>query len=45
MINAAVQYEPTDFITQMQEGQKDQNLAHKLETFIENVAYLIEEAL
>lgn len=46
MINAAVQYEPKDFIDVMQKvSLADQNIGEKLDKFIDRVAYRVEEAL
>lgn len=45
-MNACVQYDPKDFISEMQKhSQQDQNIAEKLEKFVDRVSYRIEEAL
>ena len=46
MVNARVQYDPKDFITEMNKfSSSDLNISDKLEKFIDRVAYRIEEAL
>jgi hypothetical protein len=46
MVNAIVQYDPKDFISEMQKfSLTDQNMVEKLEKFVDRVAYRIEEAL
>ena len=46
MVNAIVQYDPKDFISEMQKiSQQDTAISEKLDKFIDRVAYRIEEAL
>lgn len=46
MVNAIVQYDPEDFISEMQKISKEDNaINEKLDKFIDRVAYRIEEAL
>ena len=46
MVNAIVQYNPSDFIDHMQKQQaSEQNITEKLDKFIDKVAFRVEEAL
>ena len=46
MVNAIVQYDPNDFISDMQKfSQSDQGIVEKLDKFVDRVAYRVEEAL
>lgn len=46
MVNAIVQYDPKDFISEMQKmSQQDTAISEKLDKFVDRVAYRIEEAL
>lgn len=45
-VNAIVQYDPEDFISEMQKiSKEDTGISEKLDKFIDRVAYRIEEAL
>jgi len=46
MVNACIQYDPKDFIEQMQKISKgDENITDKLEKFLDRVGGRVEEAL
>lgn len=46
MVNAIVQYDPKDFVGEMQKlSQQDQAITEKLDKFVDRVAYRVEEAL
>jgi dynein intermediate chain 3, axonemal len=46
MVNATVQYDPKDFISEMQKiSQSDQGITEKLDKFILRVSGRVEEAL
>ena len=46
MVNATVQYDPKDFISEMKKiSQQDQGISEKLDKFIMRVSGRVEEAL